>query len=94
MRAAAAYIDDWEKHPRLGLEADELQRQIDVWPQIDDRDEAGGGFLVINNSMNEVCHGFQIEASDWNNWFDTPIEEIVSAYRNWLALTGTSSGIR
>jgi hypothetical protein len=94
MKATASYIDDSEKHSRLGLEADDLQREITRWPNIDDRDEGGNGFLAINNSLNEVCHGFRIPPEEWAIWFDTPMSEIESTYRRWFALKGTRGGIR
>ena len=94
MKATASYLDDWEKHSRLGLEADDLQQEIVRWPYVDDRDESGNGFLAINNSMNEVCHGFRIPPEEWACWFDTPMSEIELTYRKWLALKGTSGGLR
>ena len=94
MKATAAYIDDWEKHSRLGLGSDDLQRLIAQWPSIDDRDESGSGFLAINNCLNEVCHGFRIPPAEWSSWFDTTIYEIESIYRKWLALKKTYGGIR
>jgi len=36
MNATTAYVDDCEKHRRLGLEPQELQRILDAWPNIDD----------------------------------------------------------
>jgi len=74
MKSVTSFIDDSEKHTRLGIEGDELERLIKRWPDIDDRDQAGSGFLAINSSLNEVCHGFRIAASEWGNWFDTPTE--------------------
>jgi hypothetical protein len=94
MRATAANVDDLEKHARLGLEANDLQQEISRWPNIDDCDESGNGFLAINNCMNEVCYGFRIAPEEWSSWFDTPMSEIASAYRTWQALTGTHGGIR
>jgi len=94
MKATASYVDDSEKHTRLGLGACELQQEISRWPNIDDRNETSNGFLAINNSLNEVCHGFRIPPEEWTSWFDTPKSEIESTYQSWLALTGTSGGIR
>jgi hypothetical protein len=94
LKATAAHLDDWEKHSRLGLEADELQQVIVRWPNIDDRDEGSSGFLAINNCMNEVCHGFRIAPEEWEIWFDMPMSEIESTYRKWIALKGASGGIR
>ena len=94
MTATAAHIDDWEKHSRLGLEAQDLQQEIIRWPNIDDGDHYGNGFLAINNCMNEVCHGFRIAPDQWSHWFDTPMSEIESTYRKWLSLKGIRGGIR
>jgi len=76
MKAASAHIDDWEKHARLSLEANDLQQEIGKWPNIDDRAETGNGFLAINNCLNEVCHGFRLTSEEWNRWFDTSISEV------------------
>ncbi len=92
--AAAANIEDWEKHSRLGLEAADLEQVIARWPNLDDRDEHGNDFLAINNSMNEICHGFRISSGEWSNWFNTPLSDIESTYRKWLALRDSSGGIR
>ena len=56
------------------------------WPNIDDRDKGGAGFLAINNSMNEICHGFHIPPEERSTWFDPIIDEVKATYRNWFAL--------
>jgi hypothetical protein len=94
IKATAAHIDDWEKHSRLGLQADDLRSVIARWPTINDQDKDDNDFLAINNCMNEVCHGFSIGSAEWSNWFDTPMSEVEVTYRKWLALKGISGGIR
>ena len=94
MKATAAYVDDWEKHTRLGLEPEELQRVIIEWPNIDDADENGNGFLAINNCLNEVCHGFPVALDHWNEWFDAPKPEVEPVYQKWLSLRRTLGGVR
>jgi hypothetical protein len=94
LRATAGHIDDSEKHSRLGLHGDELQRVIDRWPNVNDLDENGQDFLAINNCMNEVCHGFPLQPSEWSNWFTTPMSEVEVTYQTWLALRGVSGGLR
>ena len=94
MKATAAYIDDREKHARVGMKAGELQQLIARWPNLDDGDERSNDFLAINNCMNEVCNGFQIPPGQWNRWFDATIDEVESTYRKWLALRNTPGGIR
>jgi len=94
MRATAAYIDDWEKHSRLGVEPQELQRVIGAWPKIDDASEDSNEFLAINNCLNEVCHGFEIASDEWSDWFDTPKSEIEAVYRKWLGIRRITGGVR
>ena len=94
MKATAAHVDDWEKHARLGLEGNDLEQEIARWPNIDDCDESGNGFLAINSCMNEVCNGFRIATEEWSHWFDAPMSEIETTYRKWSALKGTQGGIR
>jgi hypothetical protein len=57
MKATSAHLDDWEKHSRLGLEADDLQQVIARWPNIDDRDENGNDFLAIAPRSNCAQNG-------------------------------------
>ncbi len=94
IRATAAHVAESELHARVGLEPEELQQVITEWPNIDDADEGGDGFLAINNCLNEVCHGFKIASSDWANWFDSPEADVKAVYQRWLALRGVSGAIR
>ncbi len=94
LRAASAYIDDREKHARLGVDQQVLQGMIERWPAVADRDQNGTEFLAINNCLNEVCNGFRIEPVDWSSWFNLPMEQIQAIYRKWLALQGSCGGIR
>jgi hypothetical protein len=94
MKATAAHVEDSEKHSRLGVEADALQKEIARWPSIDDRVESSAGFLAINNSMNEVCNGFKLSSTEWSTWFDTTRDEVDLIYRKWLALKQTRGGLR
>ena len=94
MKATTAYVDDCEKHSRLGLEPQELQRVLDAWPNIDDTMEDTAEFLAVNNSLNEVCHGFRIAPDEWGKWFDAPKSEIEAVYRKWLGIRKISEGIR
>lgn len=94
MKAVDEFVDDWEKHARLGLEPAELQTVIAMWPQIDDSKASCDGFLAINGCLNEVCHGFHIDPDDWGNWFDMYMSEILQTYRRWKELRETDGGTR
>jgi diaminopimelate decarboxylase len=91
MKATNAFIDDWEKHTRLGLSPEELQRVIQHWPQIDDSEETG--LLAVNNCLNEVCHGFHIDSNEWPRWFDCTREQVDDVYQRWLSLKRMSGGL-
>jgi hypothetical protein len=45
MKATVAYIEDWEKHSRLGLEPEEPERIISEWPNIEDPMNMAAVFL-------------------------------------------------
>lgn len=92
MKAVAVHIDDWEKHARLGLEADELQKEIARWPNIDYA--VDNGFLAINNCLNEICYGLRLSSKEWRRWCDAPIDEIELTYRKWLKLKEAHGEVR
>jgi hypothetical protein len=91
MKAVAGVIDEWEMHTRLGLTKGELQAVIDQWPSIDDRN-GFAGFLAINNSLNEICHG--LRAEEWAGLIDAEPDKVKSTYQHWLALQNVSGGIQ
>jgi hypothetical protein len=85
-------IEDWEFHPRLGIDRLTLRRIISVWPEINDGTENSDEFLAINNCLNEVCHGFDIPPTEWGKTFTHSKDEIRQTYAKWLRLRGGSSG--
>jgi hypothetical protein len=85
-------IEDWEFHPRLGIDRPTLRRIISVWPEIDDGTENSDEFLAVNNCLNEVCHGFDIPPTEWGKWFTHSKDEIRETYAKWLRLRGGHSG--
>jgi hypothetical protein len=91
LKATAAYIEDWEKHARLGLYPEELDAVIATWPHADESTRTY--ILAINNCLNEVAHGFRIAPEDWPKWFDVPPDQIEKTYEAWLALHNIDRGI-
>ena len=85
-------IEEWEFHTRLGLDRTNLRRIISLWPDIDDSSQDSDDFLAINNCLNEVCHGINISAADWSNWFTQPKDEVKQTYHRWLKLRGLPAG--
>lgn len=92
MKVALKLIDEWEMHSRLGFTRETLTSVIAQWPKIDDSDQNSDGFLAINNSLNEACHGLAID--DWDKWFDASLAEVRQTYQKWLDKSGTRGGIR
>src|SRR5579863_307199 len=92
MKVVRELIDERELHSRMGITAEELETVVAQWPNIDDGAEGSVGFLAVNNSLNEVCHGVRID--EWDRWFDAPPDEIRKTYQNWLERKGMRSGIR
>lgn len=87
LRATAAYVEDWEKPARLGLEPEDLQALIAAWPNVDESTQAG--LLGISNCLNEVANGFRIAPGDWAKWFNVPLSEVRKTYGVWVVLKGT-----
>ncbi len=87
------FIDDWEFHTRLGLNRRQLQAVLQSWPNLDDSAEESVANLAVNNCMNEVCHGVQIPAEHWSNWFATSRDEVQATYFKWAKLAGYSSRV-
>jgi hypothetical protein len=85
-------IEDWEFQTRLGIVRPTLRRIISLWPEIDDSSDDSDEFLAINNCLNEVCHGVNISATEWQEWFAQPKDEIKQTFAKWLRLRGSSSG--
>jgi hypothetical protein len=84
-------LDDPDLVARVGVGRAELARLLARWPQVHDtRPDAPDGF-VINNCLNEVCHGIAWPPDEWNRWFDVPPERVAAVYARWAMLKGWSS---
>ncbi len=71
---------------RLGIERDALFQLIAHFSTIDDNDPDSPAARVINNSMNEVCHGVRISPADWQTWFDVDKDAVRKLFKKWRQL--------
>lgn len=87
------FIDDWEFHPRLGLERSELQELTSNVLTLDDSDPKSDEWLAINNCMVEILYGVRITPEQWVVWIgDDMKEEVERIYEKWCKSHGLSSG--
>jgi hypothetical protein len=80
---------------RLGLDEDVYERIVDAFPHLDDSSDDSDVTLAINNSMNEVLHGFQMSSTEWAKWFNVSRDDVLKVYQKWARPRGWShTGVR
>jgi hypothetical protein len=82
------YVDAEDYPSRMGIEYGDITSAITDWPDLDDSDDDSQVALVINNSLNEVCHGVDIPPHEWTEFFDVDREVIRTTYKTWAKLKG------
>ena len=85
------YVDAGDYPSRMGIEYQDLTSAIADWPNLDDSVDDSPVTLVINNSLNEVCHGVHIPTNEWSEFFDVDREVIRTTYTTWAKLKGWKS---
>ena len=93
--ASADWIGEAELATRVGVGRSTLMRMVMSWPDLDDSSDASEACLAINNSLNEICHGVNVPALEWVEWFEVDRSEVERVYRKWAIGRGwKSSGVR
>ncbi len=76
---------------RIGVSVEQLKAVLSAWPKVQDEISGSHGFLVINNSLNEVCHGPDAPgAEQWAEYLSVPREQVVRIYQKWAKSLGLS----
>jgi len=91
------FIDDDEFQTRLGVDRIALKELLESWPDVDDSTDDSRDCLLINNSMNELCHGVKTTPEEWARWFGPGIsrEMVKRTYTNWTIAKGwPGTGVR
>ncbi len=78
-----ALIDDAEFQTRLGVDRGTLASILSRWPMVDLSLEGSDEFLAVNNCLNEVANGIEINDKEWSQWFTLPRSEIKLRYKDW-----------
>lgn len=86
------YLHDFEIPSRIGVRLESYDDVINRWPDVDDSDDESDVTLIINNALNEICHGVVISGSNWTRWFNTTRDQVKSIYRKWLLGRGWAFG--
>lgn len=89
------YLSEDDLLSRVGVPAAAYDRILGRWPDVDDRDDDSDECLVVNNALNEVCHGVRIPEREWPRWFTVPRDAVAETYRRWALSRGWDhTGIR
>ena len=90
------FIDDPEFQTRLGVDRDAFRRLIANWPPDLLAQSNSEVHLVLNNALNEICHGVRISDPEWARWFGAGLlrTDILAVYRKWAEATGSRMGLR
>ena len=92
---AGRYLDDDNIVSRVGVAPATYDALIAAWPRIDDSRDDSEACLVVNNALNEVCHGVDIPDREWPRWFTVSRDELRAVYGRWAGLRGWDrTGIR
>lgn len=86
--AKGPFFPHGDYHTRLGVYKDALFKLIANFSTIDDSDPDSDAAIVINNAMNEICHGVRISPADWQKWFDVDKDAVRSLFYKWRQLQG------
>lgn len=69
---------------RIGISVEAFQKVITLWPEINDDVEGSDSFLVVNNSLNELCNGPDSPSEkDWAKYFNASRDDIAQSYKKW-----------
>lgn len=94
MEATFQFFDtDFET--RLGVNPEEMKSLLRDWPNVDDSSDNSIATLAINNSLNDLLHGFDISDTQAQSLVGTNRSEMDRVYTKWAKSRGWSStGIR
>ena len=54
-------LENAEFQTRLGIDRQELRQVIATWPQLDDVNTTSNANVAMNNCLNEVCYGIDVD---------------------------------
>ena len=80
------YIEDWEFHTRLGITREQMALVSAYFPETDRVDDEWVALASIHNGLNEVVHGVDIPAQEWQLWFDVSKAQVETVLDKWLTL--------
>ena len=82
------FLDDFAFRTRIGIGRDGAMRLLDKWPAIDDGVDASDECLTLDNCLNEICHGLEVDRDLWSAWLDVDRDAVKSAYVRWARSRG------
>ena len=76
-------IEDWEFQTRVGVSRDEFKEIIEGWPPSDDEDPTSTAYLVINNTLNEICNGIPVDEDSLKEAVGSSLSVLRHVYAEW-----------
>lgn len=63
-------------------------------PHLDDSDQSGDDYCIINGALNEACNGYggYLSASEWSELFTCSRSDLLATYSRWKSLHGRKVG--
>src|SRR5262245_39300959 len=93
MEATFQFLD-FDFETRLGIAPETMRKLLDEWPAIDDTRDDSDACLAINNSLNDLLHGYGISENEAIE-FGISREEMLHVYHKWAAARRwKSTGVR
>lgn len=77
-------IEDPEFRTRLSINRQELYQVIAAWPALTESSNDSVGNLAVNNSLNEVCNGLQIDDILWKQYFIASRQDVSDVCHKWF----------
>ena len=76
-------LDDADFQTRLGVDKQQLREVIADWPLLNDADAASNTSLAINNCLNEICYGVNVNDDTLEQRYGISRHTVDQIYQKW-----------
>ena len=79
-------LDNSEFQTRLSIDKQQLREVIAAWPNLNDSDAASNTSLAINNCLNEICYGVNINDDALEQRYSISRQIVERIYQKWKSI--------
>ncbi len=76
-------LDNAEFQTRLGIDKQQLREVATAWLDLDDFDAASNTSLAINNCLNEICYGINVNDDALEQRYGISRQTVERIYQKW-----------